>query len=218
MSPSHQVQSALLKFPLRLDLVAESFFWEGDKWKPKSSLQYKRDVSYADIAASGPKQSPEEAAAPQPPEVVSTESASTSSLVDVDTPSVRTVPSDFGEQDIQTETQAARRDREEEQRRAESDLAKKKAAGKAKARKADSFLTKWFGDINDEASTALVISNLVGVVGLSGFLGYKAWDLHARNRLTWQSVGLGLGIMGVVGAVEGVFGRYLYKGKKNQSS
>lgn len=148
-----------------------------------------------------------QAAAPQPPEVISTESASTSSLVDVDTPSVRTVPSDFGEQDIQTETQAARRDREEEQRRAESDLAKKKAAGKAKARNADSFLTKWFGDINDEASTALVISNLVGVVGLSGFLGYKAWDLHAHNRLSWQNVGLGLGIMGVVGAVEGVFGR-----------
>ncbi|KAK8051197.1 hypothetical protein PG993_002582 [Apiospora rasikravindrae] len=155
------------------------------------------------------------AAAPQPPEIVSTESASTSSLVDVDTPSVRTVPSDFGEQEIQTETQAARRDREEEQRRAEADLAKKKAAGKA--RKADSFLTKWFGDMNDGASAALVISNLVGVVGLSGFLGYKAWDLHARNRLSWQNVGLGLGIMGVVGAVEGVFGRYLYKGKKNQS-
>ncbi|KAK8079747.1 hypothetical protein PG997_007565 [Apiospora hydei] len=160
-------------------------------------------MSYADIAASGPKQTPEEAAAPQPPEIVPTESASTSSLVDVDTP------------DIQTETQAARRDREEEQRRAEADLAKKKAAGKA--RRADSFLTKWFGDMNDGASTALVISNLVGVVGLSGFLGYKAWDLHARNRLSWQSVGLGLGIMGVVGAVEGVFGRYLYKGKKSQS-
>ncbi|KAK8010465.1 glycoside hydrolase superfamily [Apiospora arundinis] len=177
--------------------------------------QTNNNMSYADIAASGPKQTPEEAAAPQPPQIESTESGSTSSLVDVDTPSVRTVPSDYAEQDIQTDTQAARRDREEEQRRAEADLAKKRASNKA--RKADSFLTKWFGEMNDDASTALVVSNLVGVVGLSGFLGYKAWDLHARNRLSWQSVGLGLGIMGVVGAVEGVFGRYLYKSKKNQS-
>ena len=104
-------------------------------------------MSYADVAASGHRQSAEEvcicllascyitasplfvltqivhdvqaissrltflfppqrqAAAPQPPQVVTDESASTSSLVDVDTPSVRTVPSDFNDQDVQTDTQ-----------------------------------------------------------------------------------------------------------------
>lgn len=175
-------------------------------------------MSYASVAASGPKQSPEEAAAPQPPEIQSSESASTASLVDVDTPSVRTVPSDFGEQDVQTDTQAARIQHEEEAKeakekaRAEAELAKKKAA--AKARKADNFLTKWFGNLSDGASSALVISNLVGVIGLSGFLGYKAWDLHERGRLGWNNIGLGLGVLSVVGVVEGVFGGYLYKGKK----
>ncbi len=62
-----------------------------------------------------------QAAAPQPPEIVSSESASTSSLVDVDTPSVRTVPSDFMEQDVQTDTQADRHDREDAAERARAE-------------------------------------------------------------------------------------------------
>lgn len=113
------------------------------------------------------------------------------------------MPSDWDEQEVKTETQAARLEREEEQRRAEEDLAKKRS----QARRADSFLTKWFGNLGDGASTALVVSNLVGVIGLSGFLGYKAWDLHERGRLGWKNLGLGLGVMGVVGIAEGVLGR-----------
>ena len=144
-----------------------------------------------------------QAAAPRAPEIEPSQSVSTGSLVDVDTPSVRTVPSDWEEQEVKTETQAARLEREEEQRRAEADLAKKRS----RARRADGFLTKWFGNLGDGASTALVVSNLVGVVGLSGFLGYKAWDLHERGRLGWKNLGLGLGVMGVVGIAEGVLGR-----------
>lgn len=123
---------------------------------------------------------------------------------------MRTVPSDFAEQDVQTDTQAARiqREKEEEAARAEADLAKKREAKRAanKAKKADSILTKWFGNLSNNASTALVVSNLVGVVGLSGFLGYKAWDLHERGRLSWNNIGVGLGIFGAVGVIEGVFG------------
>ncbi|ETS75872.1 hypothetical protein PFICI_12816 [Pestalotiopsis fici W106-1] len=188
--------------------------------RPVDVIVARESLSYASVAASGPKQTPEEAAAPPPPEIEPSESASTASLVDVDTPSVRTVPSDFEEQDVQTDTQASRIQHEEEAReakekaRAEAELAKKKAA--AKARKADSILTKWFGNLSDGASSALVISNLVGVIGLSGFLGYKAWDLHERGRLGWNQIGLGLGVLSVVGVVEGVFGGYLYKGKKQQ--
>jgi len=144
------------------------------------------------------------------PEVVPTE-ASTSSLVDVDMPSVRTVPSDFLEQDVKTETQAARIEREaeaiEEKARAEADLAKKKAA--AKARKADSWLVKQFSSLSDNSANALVVGNLVAVVGLSAFLGYKAIGLYERGKLSWQNVGLGLGIVGIVGAVEGVLGGYV---------
>ncbi|KAK1981384.1 hypothetical protein LZ30DRAFT_782077 [Colletotrichum cereale] len=170
------------------------------------------------MAAKGPKQTPEEAAAPQPPEisVESVESlASTSSLVDVDMPSVHTVPHDFNEQEIKTDTQAARIEREEEEAeqkaRAEADLAKKKATNKA--RKADSWLKRQFSSLSDGSASALAISNLVGVVGLSAFLGYKAWGLYDRGRLSWQNVSLGLGILGIVGLGEGIFGSYLYKTK-----
>jgi hypothetical protein len=136
--------------------------------------------------------------------------ASTGSLVDVDYPSVRTVPSDFLEQDIQTETQAARIDRESdakhaaEKARAEAELAKKKAA--AKVRKVDSWLTRQFSQLSDGSASALVLANLAAVVGLSAFLGYRAWGLYERGKLTWQSVGLGLGIVGLVGLGEGVIG------------
>ncbi|KAK3323231.1 hypothetical protein B0T19DRAFT_425443 [Cercophora scortea] len=195
-------------------------------------------MSYAEIASKGPKQTPEEAAAPQPPQISVDDvpsvsdlagSSSTSSLVDVDTPSVRTVPSDFAEQDIKTETQAARVEREKQQAehdrfvkesadraRAEADLAKKKA--KSKARKADSWIVKQFEGLSDGASGALVAANFVAVLGLSGFLGFKAWGLYERGRLDMSAVGLGLGVLGAVGVVESVFASYLNKakGKKSQ--
>lgn len=167
-------------------------------------------MSYAEIAAKGPKQTPEEAAAPQPPEIIPNESASTGSLVDVDAPSVRTVPSDFLEQEIQTDTQADRVSREEEAKKRAKE-AKDKAA--AKARKADSWITKKIASLSDNQSSALVATNLAAVVGLSAFLGYKAWGLYERGRLSWQSVGLGLGILGVVGLGESVFAGFFYKAK-----
>ncbi|KAL0944982.1 uncharacterized protein CTRU02_202869 [Colletotrichum truncatum] len=151
-----------------------------------------------------------QAAAPPVPEVSVDSTASTSSLVDVDMPSVHTVPNDFLEQDIKTETQADRIDREEKAR-AEADLAKKKAA--SKARKADSWLKRQFSSLSDGSAGALAISNLVGVVGLSAFLGYKAWGLFDRGRLTWQNVAVGVSILGAVGLGEGVIGNYLYKTK-----
>ncbi|KAK0732192.1 hypothetical protein B0H67DRAFT_473990, partial [Lasiosphaeris hirsuta] len=170
-------------------------------------------VSYAEIASKGPKQTPEEAAAPQPPQidVEGVSSDSTASLIDVDTPSVRTVPSDFGEQDVQTGTQAARIGREQDaeaaadKARAEADFAKKKAM--RKARQADSWLTKQFEALGDGGSSAVVAANLVALVGLSGWLGYKAWGLYDHGRLSWKHAGLGLAVFGAVGAFEGVLGR-----------
>ncbi|KID90456.1 hypothetical protein MGU_02333 [Metarhizium guizhouense ARSEF 977] len=166
--------------------------------------------------ASGPKQSPEDAAAPRPAEVVTTESASTASLIDVDVPSVRTVPSDFLEQDVQTETQAGRLERDDEAGKAKAEQAKKNA-GK-KARDADSWLVRQFSSLSDGSAGALVITNVAAVIGVSSYLGYRAWGLYEKGNLTWKNAGVGVGILAGVGAVEAVFGRYLYKGKKNGSS
>ncbi|EHK27046.1 uncharacterized protein TRIVIDRAFT_85708 [Trichoderma virens Gv29-8] len=172
-------------------------------------------MSYADAAAKGARQTPEEAAAPQQPEIIPSESASTASLIDVDMPSVHTVRSDFLEQDIQTETQAERIRREEEAARA-NQAAKKKAAGKA--RKADSWVTRQFSQLSDSSVTAIAIANFFGVVGVSGFLGYRAWGLYEKSRLDWKHVGVGFGVLAAVGAVEAVLGRYLYKSKERDSS
>ncbi|KAF5020235.1 hypothetical protein F66182_7752 [Fusarium sp. NRRL 66182] len=170
-------------------------------------------VSYADIAASGPKQTPEEAAAPQPPQIVSDESASTASLVDVDMPSVHTVPADFLEQEVQTETQAARIEREDEAKEEK----RKRDDAKAKAKRADNWLIQQFSQLSDGSASGLVIANLATVVGLSAYLGYKGWGLYEKGRLDWKAISIGAGILASVSAAEGVLGRYLYKGKKGGS-
>ena len=185
-------------------------------------------MSYADAAASGPKQSPEDASAPQLPEVINTETASISSLVDVDAPSVHTVPSDFLERDVQTETQAARREREKEEEeaskrakaQAKAREAKQAAADKAekarqKGRKADGWIISQFARASDGSLGALALVNVAGVVGLSAFLGYKGWGLYDRGRLSWEKVGLGVGILAGVGAVETILGRYVAKARKD---
>jgi hypothetical protein len=161
-------------------------------------------VSYAEAAAKGPKQTAEEAAAPPQPEVIPVETASTASLVDVDMPSVRTVPSDFLEQDIQTETQAARIEREEAAAAAASKPKKEKM--KSKADEADSWILSKFSALSDGGAKGLAVTNMVGFLGVSAFLGYKAWGLYEKGRLGWKEVGIGMGIMSLVGLGEAVFG------------
>lgn len=128
-------------------------------------------------------------------------------------PKVHMVPADFDEQSIQTETQANRIERESAAARtkAEAERAKRRAASKAS--KVDSWLATQFSSLSDGSANALALANLAGVVGLSSYLGYKAWALYDRGRLSWETVGLGVGIMASVGVVEAVFGGYLYKGK-----
>ena len=89
--------------------------------------------------------------------------------------------------------------------RAEAELAKKKVANRA--HRADSWLSRQFAGLSREGANALVVGNLVAVVGLSAYLGYKAIGLYERGKLTWQNIGIGLGIVGAIGAVEGILGR-----------
>lgn len=130
---------------------------------------------------------------------------------------MHTVHSDFLEQEVQTQTQADRIAREEEAKAAsKAKQAKSKAASKAK--QTDDWLTTYFADLSDNTASAVVAVNLASVVGVSAFLGYKAWGLYQNGRLSGQAVGLGVGIVAGVAAVETFIGRYLYKGKKGGSS
>lgn len=90
-------------------------------------------MSYADAAAKGPKQTPEEARAPAPPSLENTES-SASSLVDVDSPHVSSVPSDFESQATKTKTQADRMAHEAEDQARETSA---KASQKTKETSAE---------------------------------------------------------------------------------
>ncbi|KAM3511368.1 hypothetical protein MY11210_004977 [Beauveria gryllotalpidicola] len=197
-------------------------------------------VSYANAAAKGPKQSPSEviattillippcplarsltpltstpiqAAAPPLPEVVPNESASTSSLIDVDMPSVHTVPSEFVEQDVKTETQANRLEREAEAVKAKAERARKNAA--AEAKKADSWITKQVSQLSDGTASGLALANLAAFVGVGSYLGYQGWNLYQKGSLDGKAVGLSVGILTAAGAAHAVVGSYLYRGKKN---
>lgn len=153
----------------------------------------------------------EQAAAPQQPEIIPNESETTStgSLIDVDTQSVRTVPSDFMEQSVQTDTQASRIEREESLDKERAAAAERKA--KAKAKRADDWLSSKIASLSQGQATGVVYANLAAVVGLSAVLGYKAWGLHERGALSWKTAGIGAAIVGAVGVVEGVFSRYVLR-------
>lgn len=126
---------------------------------------------------------------------------------------MHTVNSEFLDQPVKTETQAARIEREEEAREEK----RKRDAAAAKARKTDNWLIQQFSRLSDGSATGLVIANFATVVGLSAYLGYKGWGLYEKGKLDWKAVGIGAGILASVSAAEGVLGRYLYKGKKGGS-
>jgi cation transport ATPase len=131
-------------------------------------------------------------------------------------PSVHTVSSEFLEQDVKTQTQADRIEREhsiKEEAKEQTERAKKSSA--KKARKADNWLAAQFSQLSDESANALVFANLAAVVGLSGWMGWKAWGLYDKGRLSWQSVGVGAAVLAGVGVFESVIGRGLYRGKSS---
>ena len=181
-----------------------------------------------------------------------------STLIDVDGPSVRAVPADFPSQPVKTETQAMRIDVEAEQQElaaeAASDRAKKerkeknkeKEKGKKKRQeevsqkeeekkvqkeeqaeeeeqiveavppsvegengwmKSCRYWRETVGLGRPGAVRAMAVINLAAVVGLSGWLGYRAWGLYDRGRLSSKEVGLGLGVIGITGVVESLWVR-----------
>merc|ERR1712144_77021 len=132
------------------------------------------NMSYAAAAASGPSQSAEEKRAPVIPELEHTDSPSTSSLIDVDTESVHTVPSDFSSQPIKTETQ---RDRVEHEAEVIEERAKKAyAESKAKAEKAEKE-----AKAKAKKDIPVYIGNAVAVVALSAGLGFGAYRKYAAG-------------------------------------
>jgi hypothetical protein len=172
-------------------------------------------MSYAAAAAKGPKQTAEEKRAPSPPEIEHTDSPSTASLIDVDTDSVHTVPSNFSSQYIQTETQRDRIEHEfasaevrakEAAEEAKKDLAKDEKNAKAKAKKVK-------GRLEANSDNPVFIGNAVAVVALSAGLGFGAYRKYAAGELSWKVVGIWTGVVGFFAVGDYYLSQYLFKNK-----
>jgi len=172
-------------------------------------------MSYAAVAAKGPKQSSEEARAPAPPQVIDSESTSTSSLVDVDTPQVHTVPSNFKEQKIKTDTQKDRIEHEAEALEAKA-IAAEQAAKKEyneKRQEAKDKAKKAVDRVEKNSDNPVYVANAVAVVALGGALGLGAYRKYVKGELTWKVVGAWAGLVGLFAAGEVYLSKWFLKNK-----
>ncbi len=113
-------------------------------------------------------------------------------MIDVDTDSVHTVPSNFSSQYIQTETQRDRIEQEFESadaRAKEEKIAKAEKNAKAKAKKVK-------GRLEANSDNPVFIGNAVAVVALSAGLGFGAYRKYAVGELSWKVVGIWTGVVG----------------------
>lgn len=160
--------------------------------------------SYADVAARGPTQTAEEARAAPVPELEQTESVESASLIDVDSQSVHTVPSDWQSQDVQTKTQRERltieRELDEIKARSEEEYARAKKMGKKGARK-----------IKANSENPIFVANALAVIGLSGALGFGAYRKYVGGELTWKVVGAWAGIVGLFGVGDFYLSQYVFR-------
>lgn len=159
----------------------------------------------------GTNLSPDQAAAPQPPQIIPNESATTStgSLIDVDTQSVRTVPSDFMEQSIQTGTQADRIEREDHAAELRAEATRKEKAARKKAARADGWVKSKIASLSEGGASGVLYGKAAIIVALGGVLGYQGWGLHQRGALSWKHAGIGAAVVSTVAIVESVFYRYV---------
>ncbi|KAG9545929.1 hypothetical protein KCU79_g16221, partial [Aureobasidium melanogenum] len=154
-------------------------------------------MSYASVAASGPQQSDEEHTDDDVHE-----------LIDVDSPHISSVPSDFQSQEIQTETQAERERLESEARekaqQAEKEAEELKEKAKQKAQKAAD-------KAKANSDNPVILGNTVAVVALGGLLGFGAYRKYTAGELTWKVAGAWAGIVGIFALGDYYASKFLFK-------
>ena len=158
--------------------------------------------------------------APQQVEVTHDDS-SASSMVDVDSPHISSVPSDYEEQSIQTDTQAERERLEEESKQAaqqkkeeareKAKHLKEKAEEKAeklkkqagvKKEQAKSEAKKAGKSIQENSDNPVFIGNAVTIAAFGGVIGYGAYRKYTAGELTWKIAGLWAGAVGLFGVAD----------------
>jgi F0F1-type ATP synthase assembly protein I len=124
--------------------------------------------------------------APAMPEVEHSDD-SVSSLVDVDSPHISSVPSDYESQSIKTDTQAEREAKDLKEK-----AAAKKEQAKDKAEQAKEKMQK-------NSDNPVVLSNAVGLAVVAGVLGIGAYRKYAHGELTGKLVAAWVGVIGLFG-------------------
>ncbi|KAF2870847.1 hypothetical protein BDV95DRAFT_607964 [Massariosphaeria phaeospora] len=186
-------------------------------------------MSYADMAAKGPKQSPEEVGysdrildatvltvfrAPAPPQIEKTDD-SVSSLVDVDSPHISSVPSDYDQQSIKTDTQAERIELEEETKKAieeakrEKEHAKQKT--KEKAEKAKSKAKDEGRYVKKNSDNPVFIGNALTIGIFASVVGVGAYRKYVRDELTWKVAGAWAGVVGLFAVGDYYVSQYFFQ-------
>lgn len=122
------------------------------------------------------------------PEIVHSDD-STSSLVDVDSPHISSVPSDYESQSVKTDTQATRIEHEAQDAELEAKNAAKKAEAKAKNK-----VTKGKQAAQDNP-VALGNAIVVGVLGT--VLGISAYRKYVAGEFSWKVAGIWAGAVGL---------------------
>jgi Family of unknown function (DUF5353) len=117
----------------------------------------------------------------------------------VDTDSVHTVPSDFGTQSVQTDSQLHRLEREAQaaEARAKEELANASKEFKEKSKSAKAKARKEASTLQENSDNPVFIGNAIAVVGLSAGLGFGAYRKYAAGELTWKVVGAWTGLVGL---------------------
>jgi hypothetical protein len=142
----------------------------------------------------------ENSRAPAPPQVEHTPDDSVHSLVDVDSPHISSVPSDYESQSIKTDTQAERIQREEEVKREAENLKAKAAAKKESAKE----------KAKKNADNPVVIGNTLGLAIVGGIVGFGAYRQYARGELTGKVVAAWAAALGLFGVGDYYVSQYVW--------
>ncbi|KAF2723379.1 hypothetical protein K431DRAFT_283180 [Polychaeton citri CBS 116435] len=187
-------------------------------------------MSYADIAAKGPKQSDEEKIPDAVPEIAHSDSG-VHSLDSLQSPHISSVPSSYADQQLEVE-----RAEEEAEQTAESAKEEAKSFGqraekdaetlKEKAEKKASELKKDAGLEKDKAkkqakkaevwadknkSNPVVIGNGIVLAAVGGLLGFGAYRKHAAGQLTPKLIAAWTGALGLFALGDYYVSQFFFK-------
>lgn len=131
-----------------------------------------------------------------------------SSLVDVDSPHISSVKSDFEDQAVKTETQAERIEQETEAKaRSEAHKAEEKAKelkkeAATKAKEAKKEIKKEAKHLDENKDNPVYIGNAILWTLTAAAVGYGAYQKHSEGKLDINIVGTTALALGALGAAD----------------